>query len=163
MENVINKYNRNETEYVKEGNKTISNKPMVYTDCLYSCVALYAIGKNDAFLAHVLVEDCKNEFTFGKCDKMKDLYDYVVDQEDETYVGIAYGIALDSCLPDVYESIKFDFEEVTDKLMRQRCKVEVLEEITSEYLAIDNIDKELNFEYGLHELAGTWEYKKSQR
>ncbi len=163
MEEALKRYKVKDREYVQEGEQIVSSEKCLYTDSLYSCVAIYAMSEKDSYLAHVIVEDCQLEFTFGRCNKLGELYDYIADRNDKMYVGLVYGVSMDECLVDRYNAIKYDFEEAIEKLQESGKNIEILEEETSEYVILDNKRKEIIYEYGTEELKGTWQKKKSQR
>lgn len=159
MEEMLSNFNNKDIEYVNEGEEIISNKPCLYTDRIYSCVALYAIGEDDCYLGHLLVEDINLEFSFGESRKVQNLYDFIAGSPDKVYVGMAYGVARDDYLQDQYDSIEYSFENIVERLKDEGQDIEVLETLETEYLIIDNKSKELSYEYGDYDLSESWPKK----
>lgn len=162
----FDKTNMKNTILVNEGDYSISYDNDLYTKDLYSCVAIYAITKDFNFLAHILVEDRSSEFMLTGVDKVNKLYDYLSEidnYEEEIYVGLVYGIWKDSSLSADYEEITSELEERINMLQEEGFKIEMLDDVQSEFVFINFKEKEIVLENESINLEGSWDYNKTKK
>ncbi len=136
---------KDNSDFVEEGYEKVSTIDYLYTTNLYSCVAIYAISGDFKYLGHILVLDRRNEFINGKTDKIYILFDELLkrkeDLNDIVFVGLVYGVGLDGYQNDKYNVISDDLEEVINKLVINGINIERLDDLTSENLLINGVDK----------------------
>ena len=133
--------------YVKEGDSKIS-KDNLYTDSLYTCEAIYAIAEDESYLGHIMVTD-SNEYQLGKVMKVEELLDFASEKAlegERVYIGIVNGVAHDQSLRERYEAIEEELEEGIDELLELDYDIERLDNVESETININQIDKEITFE-----------------
>lgn len=152
-----------EIELVDEGEELISDSRYLYTKNIYSCVAIYVLGDEDSYLAHILVEDKQREFTNGFSDKVRSLYEFASEQNSKIYIGLVYGVAQDPLLRDRYHAIEDDLEDIIARLENEGKDVERLETTQSEFVLIDNEARSIYFEHEDYDLGEGLRGNKGQR
>ena len=140
--------NAKNSNYVGEGNEIFGTKPYLFTTNLYSCVGLYAMSGDIRYLGHILVLD-KGEFRNGKTEKVFDMFDDLsrMKIEDTIFVGLVYGVSLDEYQKDKYHIISDNLDYVVGKLQGMGLDVERQEDLESENIVIDGVNRTLDTDY----------------
>ncbi len=133
--------NKDNSYYVKEEELAVSAKEYLYTDSIYSCVAVYAMTKNYSILAHIATEK-QREFTHGKVAKVEELEEILINDENlkgkTIYVGMVTGVGIPDEFDERREMISEQLDEVVENLNQDKFDVERLEDVESEYVILDN-------------------------
>ena len=154
-----------EATLIEEGDFEISNNNL-FTDNLYSCVALYAITNQHNYLAHILVEDESSEFYLTGVDKVNKLYDFLSEIENKNesiYVGLVYGVWKNPSLLSRYEEISTELETKIEMLKNDGFNIEILDDVQSEFVFVNFKGKELIFENESINLNDYWNYNESKK